>query len=102
MVELDGTVDRVGAAHSLRIMMVVVLVPFAFKFLDVHGLDPFVPGALVARVGVGQVRAARHQQGDVRGGRVGAVGGRVDPAVDMHDVRVVEHPHDLYPMKLQR
>lgn len=42
-----AAVDRIAAAHSLRIMMVVVLVPFTFKFLDVHGLDPFVPGARV-------------------------------------------------------
>lgn len=40
-----AAVDRVAAAHSLRIMMVVVIVPFAFKFWDVHGLDVFVPGA---------------------------------------------------------
>ena len=40
-----AAVDRIAAAHSLRIMMVVAIVPFAFKFLDVHGADPFVPGA---------------------------------------------------------
>ena len=46
-----AAVDRIAAAHSLRIMMVVVLVPFTFKFLDVHGLDPFVPGARVIHTG---------------------------------------------------
>lgn len=38
-------VDRVAAAHSLRIMMVVAIIPFCFKFSGVHGLDVFVPGA---------------------------------------------------------
>jgi membrane AbrB-like protein len=38
-------VDRVAAAHSLRIMMVVATIPFAFKYAGVHGLDPFIPGA---------------------------------------------------------
>ncbi len=37
-------VDRVAAAHSLRIMMVVAIIPFLFKFSGVHGLDQFVPG----------------------------------------------------------
>lgn len=38
-------VDRVAAAHSLRIMMVVAIIPFGFKFAGVQGMDPFVPGA---------------------------------------------------------
>jgi membrane AbrB-like protein len=46
-----AAVDRVAAAHSLRIMMVVAIVPFAFKFLGVHGLDPFVPGTRVIDYG---------------------------------------------------
>lgn len=40
-------VDRVAAAHSLRIMMVVAIVPFCFKYAGVHGLDLFVPGARI-------------------------------------------------------
>lgn len=40
-----GAVDRIAAAHSVRIMMVVVIIPFAFRFIGAHGLDPFVPGA---------------------------------------------------------
>jgi len=32
-------VDMIAAAHSLRIMMVVSVVPFAFQWLDVHGTD---------------------------------------------------------------
>jgi membrane AbrB-like protein len=42
-----GRVDRVAAAHSLRIMMVVLIVPLMFTWLDVHGLDPYVPLARV-------------------------------------------------------
>ena len=33
-------VDMVAAAHSMRIRMVVSVVPFAFQWLDVHGSDP--------------------------------------------------------------
>lgn len=40
-----AAIDRVAAAHSLRIMMVVAIIPFGFKFWGVHGLDPYVPGA---------------------------------------------------------
>lgn len=46
-----AAVDRVAAAHSLRIMMVVAIIPFGFKFWGVHGLDPFVPGARVVDYG---------------------------------------------------
>lgn len=42
-----GRVDRVAAAHSLRIMLVVLIVPLAFSWLDVHGLDPYTPLARV-------------------------------------------------------
>lgn len=38
-----GRVDRVAAAHSLRIMMVVLIVPLLFNGLGVHGLDPYEP-----------------------------------------------------------
>jgi len=44
-----AAVDRVAAAHSLRIMMVVAIVPFCFKFSGVHGLDLYVPGARIVR-----------------------------------------------------
>ncbi|WP_141104227.1 AbrB family transcriptional regulator, partial [Noviherbaspirillum denitrificans] len=40
-------VDRVAAAHSLRIMMVVGIIPFLFKFSGTHGSDVFTPGARV-------------------------------------------------------
>lgn len=46
-------VERVAAAHSLRIMLVVVIIPFGFRFAGVHGADPYVPGArLVALPGL--------------------------------------------------
>lgn len=37
--------DRVAAAQSLRILIVVALVPAAITLADVHGIDRFVPGA---------------------------------------------------------
>jgi membrane AbrB-like protein len=40
-----GRVDRVAAAHSLRIMMVALIVPFALQWLGVRGLDPYAPVA---------------------------------------------------------
>jgi membrane AbrB-like protein len=40
-----GQVDRVAAAHSLRIMLVVLIVPLLLNAFDVHGLDPYVPSA---------------------------------------------------------
>jgi membrane AbrB-like protein len=38
-------VDRVAAAQSLRILIVVVTIPFAYAALGLHGADAFVPGA---------------------------------------------------------
>ena len=38
-----GQVDRVAASHALRIMLVVLIVPFAFNAMKVHGLDPYAP-----------------------------------------------------------
>jgi membrane AbrB-like protein len=38
-------VDRVAAEQSLRILIVVVLVPFAFAALGLHGADAYIPGA---------------------------------------------------------
>lgn len=46
-----AAIDRVAAAHSLRIMMVVAIIPFGFKFWGVHGLDLYVPGARVVDYG---------------------------------------------------
>lgn len=38
-------VDRVAAAHSLRLMLVVAVIPFALQSAGVAGVDPFQPGA---------------------------------------------------------
>jgi len=40
----DGRVDLVAAAHSLRLMLVVVIIPFAFQAAGVQGADPSAPG----------------------------------------------------------
>lgn len=37
-------VDLVAAAHSMRLMLVVVIVPFAFQWSGLQGLDPSLPG----------------------------------------------------------
>ena len=40
-----GRVETIAAVHSLRIMMVVIILPFAFRWLDIHGHDLFQPAA---------------------------------------------------------
>lgn len=44
-----GRVDQVAAAQSLRILIVVVVVPYAFAWSNVHGADPYVPGIVDTR-----------------------------------------------------
>jgi membrane AbrB-like protein len=39
-----GRTDLVAAAHSLRVLMVTLAVPFAFSLAGLHGLDPTLPG----------------------------------------------------------
>jgi membrane AbrB-like protein len=50
-----AAVDKVAAAHSLRIMMVVATIPFAIRWWGGHGLGPgldmFVPGATQVNYG---------------------------------------------------
>jgi membrane AbrB-like protein len=38
-------VDRVAAAQSLRILIVVLIIPFAYAALGLHGADAYIPGA---------------------------------------------------------
>lgn len=38
-----GRVDRVAAAHSLRILIVVVTIPFAYQALGIQGVDAAAP-----------------------------------------------------------
>ena len=40
-----GRVDRISAAQSLRILIVVAIVPPVITAIDVHGTDVYVPGA---------------------------------------------------------
>jgi hypothetical protein len=40
-----GMVDRVAAAHSLRVLLVVVIIPFGYQFAGIHGLDAAAPSA---------------------------------------------------------
>lgn len=42
----QGRVDRVAAAHSLRVLMVVVLIPVGYQLLGVHGADATQPAAV--------------------------------------------------------
>lgn len=64
-----GRVDRVAAAHSLRIMLVALAVPFALQAAGVQGADPYAPAVarfdaagfalLIAVTGGGAVVLAR-------------------------------------------
>lgn len=40
-----GAADRIAAAHAIRVMMVVSIVPVALTLADVHGSDVFAPSA---------------------------------------------------------
>ncbi len=45
LAEREGArTDLVAAAHSLRLVIVTLLIPFAFTWAGVHGLDPSLPG----------------------------------------------------------
>jgi membrane AbrB-like protein len=39
-----GRTDLVAAAHSLRLLIVTLLIPFAFTYSGLHGLDATFPG----------------------------------------------------------
>ena len=40
-----GRSDLVAAAHSVRLVIVTLVIPFAFQYSGLHGLDPSLPGA---------------------------------------------------------
>lgn len=44
-----GDVARVAAAHSLRVLIVVSVLPFAYQFLGLHGIDPYEAGARIVK-----------------------------------------------------
>ncbi|WP_298930377.1 AbrB family transcriptional regulator [uncultured Ramlibacter sp.] len=41
---VGGRTDLVAAAHSLRLLIVTLLIPFAFTYSGLHGLDATLPG----------------------------------------------------------
>lgn len=46
-----GQAASVAAAHSVRIMLVVVTIPFIYRALDLHGADPYHPAVVEVRLG---------------------------------------------------
>jgi len=42
-----GRIDRIAAAHSLRVLIVVVAIPFGYQWAGLHGLEAPPPGAPV-------------------------------------------------------
>ena len=46
-----GNAASVAAAHSVRVMMVVVTIPFLYRALDLHGSDPYQPVVVDVRFG---------------------------------------------------
>lgn len=46
-----GQVDRVAAAHSMRVLLVVTIIPFGFQAAGVHGLDARPPAVAELRPG---------------------------------------------------
>jgi len=44
-----GRIDRVAAAHSLRVLLVVVLIPFGYQALGVQGVDTALPAVQEVR-----------------------------------------------------
>ena len=49
---LGARVDLVAAAHSLRVLLVVVTIPFTYQFAQVHGTDAAAAAAAASGVGV--------------------------------------------------
>ncbi len=45
----QGQVDRVAAAHSLRVLLVVVLIPVAYQLAGIHGADATLPAVQAVR-----------------------------------------------------
>jgi hypothetical protein len=45
-----GKVDRIVVAQSLRILLVVVVVPFSMALLGVHGIDAYEPANVPVRI----------------------------------------------------
>lgn len=60
LAEREGArTDLVAAAHSLRLVIVTVAIPFAFSYSGLHGIDPTLPGPrLVNPVGLALLAVA--------------------------------------------
>lgn len=43
--------ESVAAAHSVRVMLVVVTIPFLYRALDLHGSDLYQPVVVDVRFG---------------------------------------------------
>jgi hypothetical protein len=41
----QGRSDLVAAAHTVRLVIVTLVVPFAFQYIGLHGIDSTLPGA---------------------------------------------------------
>lgn len=67
LAEREGAqVDRVAAAHSLRVLIVVVLIPFGYQALGVHGADPALQALRVVQpAGLAMLLAATAAGGAV-------------------------------------
>jgi membrane AbrB-like protein len=71
----NGRGDLVAAAHSVRLVIVTLVVPFAFLYTGLHGLDNSLPGARhVEPVGLALLAAAT-----LAGGWLMARTGRANP-----------------------
>jgi membrane AbrB-like protein len=46
-----GRIDRIAAAHSLRLLIVVVVIPFGFQWAGLKGLDASPPAVVQVNVG---------------------------------------------------
>ncbi len=46
-----GRSDLVAAAHSVRLVIVTLVIPFAFQYSGLHGVDPSLPGARTVQPG---------------------------------------------------
>jgi membrane AbrB-like protein len=47
----NGRSDLVAAAHTVRLVIVTLVVPFALQYSGLHGLDPTLPGARTVQAG---------------------------------------------------
>ena len=47
----NGRSDLVAAAHTVRLVIVTLVVPFALQYSGLHGLDPSLPGARTVQPG---------------------------------------------------